>query len=246
MKKGLEFTIKTVLATLMVAVLMVANPITAEAVVSDSTKTYIQSKEYNTLNSNLKNYLKTDSSGLIDVQSLTLACGTTVYYADANSGVLDARVNQLKKSDDATGQVTQITEDLALNPDTGKAAEILSGVTPIISTFLGLAVVLITLFMTVFSAIDIVYIVFPATRAFLDNADSKTKIQIVTDDAKVALNSASIESGKSPMSTYFGRRVVSYVILSVMLFIILTGNISLITNLALKVVSGLLNVLVSI
>lgn len=172
--------------------------------------------------------------------------GTTLYYEDVNSQKIDKLIRNLQSSQNATTNVNDALTGLNISADTNTATQMLSGVTPIISTFLGLAVELITLFMTVFSAIDIVYIVFPATRNFLENSNSKTKIQIVTDDAQYAVKSASIESGKTPMGTYFGRRVISYIILSIMLFIILTGNISLITNLALKVVSGLLEILVTI
>lgn len=245
MKKGLGLMIKSILATLMVSVLMIASPITAEAVVSSETASYLATKNYSSLSSDVKGLIKPDSAGMTNIKTITLADGT-YYYEDINSASIDSKLAASIKGSQATSDVTDITNGLNIGADTNTATQMLSGVTPIISTFLGLAVLLITVFMTVFSAIDIVYIVFPATRNFLENSNSKTKIQIVTDDAQFAVKSASIESGKTPMGTYFGRRVISYIILSIMLFIILTGNISLITNLALKVVSGLLEVITSI
>ena len=236
---------KRYLVALMMSVMMFGSTLTVSAAVSSETQNYIV-ENYEQLNSNIKKNLKTSSNGMKNPCVITLKDGTALYYEEVDSLKIDNLVENLQDSKNATANVNDALTGLEIGADTKTASEMLSGVTPIISTFLGLAVILITLFMTIFSAIDIVYIVFPATRGFLENANSKTKIQIVTDDAMVAVKQSSIENGKTPMGAYFGRRVISYIILSVMLFIILTGNISLITNLALRVVSGLLEILVTI
>lgn len=240
-----KFYMKKYLIVFMISVMVFGSALTVNAAVSSETKDYIV-ENYDSLNNNIKKEFQSTSKGLTKPQILNLKDGTTLYYEDVNSQKIDKLIRNLQSSQNATTNVNDALTGLNIGADTNTATQMLSGVTPIISTFLGLAVELITLFMTVFSAIDIVYIVFPATRNFLENSNSKTKIQIVTDDAQYAVKSASIESGKTPMGTYFGRRVISYIILSIMLFIILTGNISLITNLALKVVSGLLEILVTI
>ena len=240
-----KFYMKKYLIVLMVSVMVFGSALTVNAAVSSETKDYIV-ENYDSLNNNIKKEFQSTSKGLTKPQILNLKDGTTLYYEDVNSQKIDKLIRNLQSSQNATTNVNDALTGLDIGADTETAGQMLSGVTPIISTFLGLAVILITLGMTVFSAIDIVYIVFPATRNFLENSNSKTKIQIVTDDAQFAVKSASIESGKTPMGTYFGRRVISYIILSIMLFIILTGNISLITNLALKVVSGLLEILVTL
>lgn len=240
-----KFYMKKYLIVFMISVMVFGSALTVNAAVSSETKDYIV-ENYDSLNNNIKKEFQSTSKGLTKPQILNLKDGTTLYYEDVNSQKIDKLIRNLQSSQNATTNVNDALTGLNISADTNTATQMLSGVTPIISTFLGLAVELITLFMTVFSAIDIVYIVFPATRNFLENSNSKTKIQIVTDDAQYAVKSASIESGKTPMGTYFGRRVISYIILSIMLFIILTGNISLITNLALKVVSGLLEILVTI
>ena len=54
MKKGLGLMIKSILATLMVSVLMIASPITAEAVVSGETASYLATKNYSSLSSDVK------------------------------------------------------------------------------------------------------------------------------------------------------------------------------------------------
>lgn len=240
-----KFYMKKYLIVLMVSVMVFGSALTVNAAVSSETKDYIV-ENYDSLNNNIKKEFQPTSKGLTKPQILNLKDGTTLYYEDVNSQKIDKLIRNFQSSQNATTNINDALTGLDIGADTETAGQMLSGVTPIISTFLGLAVILITLGMTVFSAIDIVYIVFPASRGFLENTNSKTKIQIVTDDAMVAVKQASIESGKTPMGTYFGRRVISYIILSIMLFIILTGNISLITNLALRVVSGLLEILVTL
>ena len=75
------------------------------------------------------------------------------------------------------------------------------------------------------------------------DANGNATLRFVTDDAQYAVSQGTVESGKSPWGIYFRKRVMSYVLLAIVLFILLTGNISLITNIALNIVSGIMNVL---
>lgn len=156
-------------------------------------------------------------------------------------------------------KVKEATGDFNLKPDTETASTALEGFKPILSTFLGVVVVLITIGMTIFSAFDIAYIAFPVFRNKCEEAkqtgsgmmaskkqgkNGETKLRFVSDEAQYAVEAAdTIESGKNPFSIYFGKRVISYVLLSIILFILLTGNINLITNIAVRIVSGILELL---
>lgn len=194
-----------------------------------------------------------------DVKTVTIGKGTgdlTVYfYNDADSSTIDAQIRKIYKSETVTEDVTNMMGDLKISADIVSASKTLEGFTPFINLILGLAVVVITSFMTVFTAIDICYIVFPVFRSKLEDsaqsgginakktADGGTKMRFVTDEAVYAVSQATTNPGVNAMSIYFGKRVVSYIILTVMLFILLTDNISLITNIALKAVSGILSIL---
>lgn len=151
--------------------------------------------------------------------------------------------------------VNNMTDAWEIGADVGNAAKMLSGFTPIISLVVGIMVTLITIGMTIFSAFDIAYIAFPVFRNKCEEAkvnggpgtkttaNGETKLRWITDDAQYAVTQGSVESGKSPWTIYFRKRVMSYIMLAIILFILMTGNISLITNIAVNVVSGIMNVL---
>ena len=197
------------------------------------------------------------------------------YYliSDANYAKLEKAVSKGETGDtggsdgnkladtgnDQVDKVKEATGDFNLKPDTETASTALEGFKPILSTFLGIVVVLITIGMTIFSAFDIAYIAFPVFRNKCEEAkqtgsgmmaskkqgkNGETKLRFVSDEAQYAVEAAdTIESGKNPFSIYFGKRVISYVLLSIILFILLTGNINLITNIAVRIVSGILELL---
>lgn len=139
-----------------------------------------------------------------------------------------------------------------VNPDTGTAMGLLSGIRPAINVMLGLIVVAISIGMTVFSALDIIYLAFPAFRLMVDNSveqggkgtrttkDGTVTSRWVTQDAILAIQDAEQTNG-SPWGPYFKRRILAYVFLAIILFILLTGNIFSITTLVTNALQGLFN-----
>lgn len=139
-----------------------------------------------------------------------------------------------------------------VNPDTGTAMGLLSGIMPGLNVVLGLMVVAISIGMTVFSALDIIYLAFPAFRLMVDNSieqggkgtrttkDGTVTSRWVTQDAILAAQDAENTNG-SPWGPYFKRRVLAYVFLAIILFILLTGNIFSITTLVTNALQGLFN-----
>lgn len=161
------------------------------------------------------------------------------------------------KNEATVDDVSDITDGMKIGADTAGATALLSGFAPIISLVIGVIVVLVTMGMTLFTAFDIAYIAFPVFRNKCEEqkmmggnnimtkkgANGESSLRFVTDDAQYAVSQGTIESGKSPWGIYFRKRIMSYILLAIILFILLTGNISLITNIALNVVSGIMNVL---
>lgn len=139
-----------------------------------------------------------------------------------------------------------------VSPDTGTAMGLLSGIMPAINVLLGLMVVVISIGMTVFSALDIIYLAFPAFKSAVDNSieqggkgtktnkDGTVSSRWVTQDAILAAKDAEQTQG-SPWGPYFKRRVLAYVFLAIILFILLTGNIFSITTLVTNALQGLFN-----
>lgn len=185
----------------------------------------------------------------------------TYYYEKAKESDIKAKVsaeNASGTTDEITNQLSDAVSQVGVTgADTATAALMLSGFGTVISICLGMIVVLITMLMSLHNGTDIMYLSFPSFRGFCGDQlemgksnmtvkkdkDGGVKFRWVTDDAVKAINECTLESGKNPYGIYFKGRVMSYVILSVLMFILLTNNIVLIENLALKGVSGVLKVL---
>lgn len=187
--------------------------------------------------------------------------GTYYYWKSADKASIQGKISnvQANSPDKVADDVRDITGGLNISADTTTAANTLTGFTGVISTMLGIIVVLITVGMAVFSAFDLCYIAFPVFRNKCEEAkqsgqgimasskktaNGETKIRFVTDDAQYAVTAAdTVQSGKNPFVIYFGKRLISYIALSILVFILLTGNIDIFTRLAIKLVSGILNVI---
>lgn len=212
----------------------------------------------------LRSWLTTDKSKAQSLEdggrqyNITLGSSQGVLYivrGKTEEGLIEAvqkSVNNAATVDD----VSTITDGLNIGADTAGATALLSGFAPIISLVVGVIVVLVTMGMTLFTAFDIAYIAFPVFRNKCEeqkmngtgynvkkDSNGNVSLRFVTDDAQYAVSEGTIENGKSPWGIYFRKRIMSYVLLAIVLFILLTGNISLITNIALNIVSGIMNVL---
>ena len=212
----------------------------------------------------LRSWLTTDESKAQSLEdggrqyNITLGSSQGVLYivrGKTEEGLIEAvqkSVNNAATVDD----VSTITDGLNIGADTAGATALLSGFAPIISLVVGVIVVLVTMGMTLFTAFDIAYIAFPVFRNKCEeqkmngtgynvkkDSNGNVSLRFVTDDAQYAVSEGTIENGKSPWGIYFRKRIMSYVLLAIVLFILLTGNISLIINIALNIVSGIMNVL---
>ena len=212
----------------------------------------------------LRSWLTTDESKAQSLEdggrqyNITLGSSQGALYivrGKTEEGLIEAvqkSVNNAATVDD----VSTITDGLNIGADTAGATALLSGFAPIISLVVGVIVVLVTMGMTLFTAFDIAYIAFPVFRNKCEeqkmngtgynvkkDSSGNVSLRFVTDDAQYAVSEGTIENGKSPWGIYFRKRIMSYVLLAIVLFILLTGNISLITNIALNIVSGIMNVL---
>ena len=189
----------------------------------------------------------------------------TVYSMVSNSGSDDAAV----KSDQAAtaqNQLDKIQQMNKITPNYDRASEILSPFMPYVNALLGIVTTLVVTVMSLLTALDLCYIAIPALRNFMNDnenmqktdSNGKKKLRFVSDEAQYAVDSTVGRSGDSssksggnggytsPWGAYFKTRIVSYIFLAVAITILLTGNITIITNLALKLVGGLMNVLQSL
>ena len=196
---------------------------------------------------------------------IEVVVGSTTYYYDANNAqtIIDAG-NNLEKSAAASAnnqaaldEFTQVTEGMGLQADIKTASGMMSGFYGVLRTLLGIIVVGASVGMTVYSGFDICYIAFPVFRNKCEDmkqsgskigtktgSNGETKLRFVTDEAQYAVNAAeTTESGKNPFVIYFSKRILSYIILAILLFILLTGRITVFTDLGVKLADGIVNLI---
>lgn len=157
----------------------------------------------------------------------------------------------------AKSQVQEMSKQFNLQADVGTASMILAGIEPFITTVLGIMVWVVTAGMTVFTVCDLCYLYIPVFRektasmaqsgnAAVSTTNKETgesKFRFVTDEAMYAVQVCTVESGKHPASVWIKKRIWAYVLLGIALFILLTGNITLIVNIVLNIVGGVADAL---
>ncbi|GHU92674.1 hypothetical protein FACS1894208_00250 [Clostridia bacterium] len=214
--------------------------------------------------------VEADSKMYVSGRETTLDTHVNITSTDPNTGYklinlatktpqnADAKVNVYVFNGASDQDLQKVTSSISAGllsqagvaPDTGTAMGLLSGIMPMINTLLGLIVTVISIGMTVFSALDIIYLAFPAFRGTIDNQvegggkgtktnkDGSKSSRFVTDDARTAVAESS-QNQQQPWGRYFKRRIIAYIFLAIILFILLTGNIFSITTLVTNALSGL-------
>lgn len=223
--------------------------------------TYVdpESGVFTTSDASLRNLFTTNAEEqAANTNSISTTAGTLYIKKGYTEESVTTAVTRSINNKKTNQSLTNVGDGLGIEANTEAAAAMLSGFVPYISMLLGVMVTLITIFMTVFSAFDIAYIAFPVFRNKCEDAkvnggglaktksNGETSLRFVTDDAQYAVQQGTVENGKSPWAIYFKKRVLSYILLAIILFILMTGNITLITNIAVKVVAGIMDVLGSL
>lgn len=168
-------------------------------------------------------------------------------------------VSAAKKAD-IKSTVDDMGMDFNVKADTATAGVALSGLEQVVSAIVGILCYAVTLGMTLFTAIDICYITMPVFRnkcedmkqsgggamVKTNSQTGETQLRWITDEAMYAVQSCSIETGKNPLTTYIKKRVIAFVMLAIVLFILFTGNIQLIVNIAINFIAGIMDALGSL
>lgn len=244
MKTKLKFS----LMTLVMAVMIMFSSLDVFALTAAELQTYVNEHGISKI-SEANRKLSNDSTDQIAVTY------DNITYYITPAGVTEAEahlasINQQKEEmEDVTSQISGVGE-LGVQPNVGEAMTSLSGFIPALNLVIGILVVILTAGMTLFTATDLCYVIFPMFRGKCDDAkqnDSKTFSlfdRIVSDEARHSVRAAeTVETGKNPLGIYFGKRVVSHLILAVILVVLLTGNITIITNIAVKAVVGIIEII---
>lgn len=153
-------------------------------------------------------------------------------------------------------KVKSMGQNINISADTDRAAVMLSGLEPLISLIVGILAYLVVVGMTFFTAMDICYITMPIFRSRMDEMkqtgnsmmvrqtrDGDVKLRWVSDEAQYAVMTCTIETGRNPLTVYLQKRIFAYIMVAVVIYLLLTGNIQLIVNIAINFVSGILRIL---
>jgi len=152
-------------------------------------------------------------------------------------------------AEDAAKEIDDITGSLALsaNMETGQKL-ITPKMQELIATFIGGLTIAILTLIGLFTAVDIFYLVVPPLHTALEEGaaakgqtdkNGNPKPRIVSKDACDAYNEGT-ENQKNVIITYLKKRIVAYIAVAVVVFLLLTGQMSKIITTVLSLISGVL------
>lgn len=156
----------------------------------------------------------------------------------------------------AKSQLDEMVNTMNAQANVIEGANSLQSVMPLVNTITGAIVVIVLLGMAIFTAFDVAYLVFPVAKQQMDKAgstggkmasktDAKTgeaKFRWVTDDAIQSYTEAT-ESGKHPLTTYLKKRLLSYIAVAVVVFMLMSGNLAVIINFVLQMLGSVFEML---
>lgn len=187
--------------------------------------------------------------------------GESKYYLD-QTGLQKCKsyMVSVAKKYDVKSSVEGMGTNFNVKADTETAGIALSGLESVVSVVVGILCYAITLGMTLFTALDLCYITMPVFRNKCEDMKQsgggamvktnketgEAQLRWITDEAVYSVQACAIESGKSPLTMYLKKRVIAFVMLAIVLFILFTGNIQLIVNIAINFIAGLMDALSSL
>lgn len=153
---------------------------------------------------------------------------------------------QLSGAQQAVDAIDNIKELVDVNPDLGSAQKTLDPLIEIVNTIIGILATAILILVGLFTAIDVLYLEVPAFHNSMDqkgmekgqtNKSGGVKHKLISEDASQAYQEAT-ESGKNVLIVYLKKRIVAYVAVAIVLYMLLSGNLSLIVEVVLKMLNG--------
>lgn len=183
--------------------------------------------------------------------------GTDYYFNAKGFAQLDSLARNHADAERAKKQVDNVAAGFGVVPDINGAGAALDGLIGPLSLVIGIVCVVVMVAMTALTACDLLYLTVPFFREKSDAAvqnsggrggvattSKKTgelKPRWITDEAYYSVRQ-SIEANyaKNPLTTYLGRRIWAFIALGVVIYILFTGNITLIVSFVINIVSSMM------
>ena len=254
---------KHALLIMLATMLVMCNSLMVFAASDDEIRNWVASNGSRlSIGDSMANDLSSNQSDADPSQIAFSYDGTTYWLTSHGRSTVESNISaaasNAQQNQEVTNVISGVNTNLGLKPDTATAMTGLSGFIPAINMVLGIIVIIITAGMTVLTACDVLYISFPPFRGKCESAKANgtgvdrgrsekagdTRLKFISDEAEFAVNSAeTVQTGKSPLVIYGKKRALALVLTTVVLFILITGNIDVVTNIALKAVSGIINII---
>ena len=165
----------------------------------------------------------------------------------------------VKTVEGATSELNTVVNTMNSKAAVSQASQGLSSVMPLVNQFTGMIVVLMLLGMAIFTSLDVAYLVFPVAKQQMDAAGSsgrasvsktnkatgEAKFRWISDDAIGAYQQAT-EIGKNPLFTYLKMRLISYIAVAIVIYILMSGNLAVIINFVLQMLESVFDMLGSL
>ena len=159
------------------------------------------------------------------------------------------------QSEYVQGEIGDLVAQIDIQPDMQSAAEIMESFREPISTFLGVLCFVIVFGLAVFTSLDICYITIPAFQGWSNmqaengkkgmsrtSGNGDVRPSFVTHAALEAVKAENMADGEggNALSVYFKSRMAVYILVAICIWMLLGNNITLITDIVLKLLSGIM------
>lgn len=145
--------------------------------------------------------------------------------------------------------------DVNVKANVGAANDLVSGFEPVINLVIGILAWVIVIGLPLITALDVCYITIPFVREKAEDVkagggigtktgkDGSTKLRWISDEAQHAVETIDLDAGRSPLKTYLKSRIGAFVMVAIILYLLIGGQITVVTQLAVRLVSGIMNIL---
>lgn len=197
-----------------------------------------------------------DGDGAINAVDFKLAINNN---DAAYSGIRDLFIDYLKntkhltpksKSDQVADKIGEINDKVNIKADLeGGSAWLSEETIALISQIIGFLTVIVLMAVGLFTAVDIMFLTIPPLHAALEekaaakgttDKNGNAKPRIVSTDASLAWQEAA-ETGKNVLIIYLKKRLIAYIAIAIVVYMLLSGNLTAIITLVLKLISGALD-----
>jgi hypothetical protein len=137
--------------------------------------------------------------------------------------------------------------------NTTDVSTMVSGFQSVIELIIGIIAWVIVIGLPLITALDVMYITIPFVREKGEDAkasgnkaatkqgkNGETKLRWISDEAQHAVETTDLENGVSPLKTYLKSRILAFILVAIVLYLLVGGQITVVTQLAIRLVSGIM------